>query len=73
MPQSKDQCVCHSDYLILGTLRKQGCQHWEARKIFLHNPHILFKHNFTLVTLYASIFAQILLTPASPPEQNDEH
>ena len=41
MPQSKDQCVSHSDYLILGTLGKQGCQHREARKIFLHNPHTL--------------------------------
>ena len=31
------------------------------------------KYIFTLVALYVSIFAEIPLTPASPPERNDGH
>ena len=52
--------------LIKANLRGWQCQCWEARKIFLH----FIKHIFTLVILYVSIFNEIL-TPASPPEQND--
>ena len=54
----------------VGTLSKRGRQHkgGEARKKFLCN---FTKHILTLVTLYVSIFAEILLTPASPPERND--
>ena len=47
-------------------------QRQEARKIFLRNPRVLLSHIFTLVTLYISIFTEIPLTPASPPERNDE-
>ena len=46
-------------------------QRQEARKIFLRNPRVLLSHIFTLVTLYISIFTEIPLTPASPPERND--
>ena len=49
---------------LLGTLSKRGRQRQrrEARKFFFV---------FTLVTLYVSFFAEIPLTPASPPERND--
>ena len=59
----------------LGTLSKRGRQpqRRKAIKIFLSNPYILLKQIFTLVTLYVSIFVEIPLTPASPPERKDEH
>ena len=44
-----------------------------ARKVFLRNPRILLRHISTLVTLRVSIFAEIPLTPVSPPERNDGH
>ena len=38
--------------------------------IFLHNFRILLSIS-TLVSRHVSIFAEITLTPASPPERND--
>ena len=57
---------------ILGTFRKRGRQrqHREARKRFLSNPYILLSISL-LWLLYVSIFDEIPMTPASPPERND--
>ena len=35
------------------------------------SPESSYKHIFTLVTLYVSIFGKIPLTPAFPSERND--
>ena len=66
-----------NDFRIMYTPRvthnkpAQQRQRREARKIVLRNPRILLSLSLTLVTLYVSIFAEIPLTPASPPERND--
>ena len=61
------------DLDLLGTLSKRGRQqqHWEARKIFLSNPHILL--SISLLWLPCMfLFWLKLLTPASPSEWNSD-
>ena len=57
------QCFVHINYK--GKRR-------EARKIFLHNSHILhILLSISLLWLLCMFFGKIPLTPASPNEQND--
>ena len=48
----------------------QATQVQQARKRFLSNPYILLSISL-LWLLNVSIFAEIPITPASPPERND--
>ena len=50
---------------------KDGNANIEMQEKYFFLILVFHKHIFTLVTLYVSIFAEIPLTPVSPPERND--